>query len=429
MCSQLFTTMNKSIIKQILFEQNEEIEKIFQERLVSREIIAKSRALFKTGLIKVIIGVRRCGKSVLAHFILKDKKYGYINFDDERLIGIKIGDLNYFLEVLQEIIPDCAFLLLDEIQNINGWELFVNRLKRNGYNITITGSNSKLLSKELADHLTGRHFSIELYPFSFKEFLMLKDFAVREKDLFISQKKAKIKMYLEEYIQYGGLPEVIKIEPKMQYLRELYGKIITRDIISRYKVKFINDLKEVAVYAISNFASKMSYHKIRNIFEMKSVHTVKNYVNYLEDAYLLFQVNAFSFKLKQQFKLPKKLYCIDTGIINAIVPKNTVDKGRIMENVVYIELKRRGKEVYFYSQAGYEVDFLIREERVVKQLMQVCYSLEDEDTKKRELKALLKASEELNCGDLTIISHDTETEIRMNKKKIKIISLWRWLLQ
>lgn len=429
MCSQIFINMDKSIIKQILFEQNEEIEKIFQERIVSREIILKSRAIFNTGLIKVIIGVRRCGKSVLAHFILKDKKYGYINFDDERLIGIKTDDLNYFLEALQEIIPDCAFLLLDEIQNIDGWELFVNRLKRNGFNIIITGSNSKLLSKELADHLTGRHFSIELYPFSFKEFLVLKDFIVSEKDLFVSQKKAKIKMYLEEYVQYGGLPEVIKIEPKVQYLRELYGKIITRDIISRYKVKFINDLKEVAVYSISNFASKISYHKIRNIFEMKSVHTVKNYVNYLEDAYLLFQINAFSFKLKQQFKLPKKLYCIDTGIINAIVPKNTVDKGRIMENVVFIELKRRGKEVYFYTQDAYEVDFLIREEREIIQLIQICYSLDNEDTKKREIKALLKASEELKCGDLIIISWDTETEIRMNKKKIKIIPLWRWLLQ
>jgi predicted AAA+ superfamily ATPase len=251
---------------------------------------------------------------------------------------------------------------------------------------------------------------------------------VNEGDFYITHKRAKIKSLLEEYLQNGGLPEVPKIEPKVQYLRELYDRIITRDIILRYNIKYSKDLKEMALYAISNFASKISYHKIRNIFEIKSVHTVKNYVNFLTEAYLFFQINAFSFKLKEQIKQPKKLYCIDTGIINAIIPKYTFDYGKLLENTVFIELKRRSKEVYFYSQPTYEVDFLIREGLKAKQLIQVCYSLEDENTKKREVRAILKASKELGCRDLLIISRDVETEEKVNSRKIKFIPLWKWLI-
>lgn len=419
--------MNKQLIKQILIEQKEEIKRIFQGKIIPRGIITRIQKVFSSDLIKVIMGVRRCGKSVLAHYLLRDIKYGYINFDDERLIGVKTADLNNFLEVLLEIQSDSRVILLDEIQNVNGWELFVNRLKRNGYNLVITGSNSKLLSRELATHLTGRHFTIELYPFSFKEFLIYKNHLINKEDLYITQKRAGTKKMLEEYLQYGGLPEAVRIESKAQYLRELYDRIITRDIILRYNIKYVKDLKEIALYSISNFASKISYHKIRNIFETKSVHTVKNYVNYLEEAYLLFQVNAFSFKLKEQIKLPKKLYCIDTGIINAIIPRATVDYGKLLENMVFIELKRQNKEVYIYSQPNCEVDFLIRDGLKVKQLIQVSYSIADENTKKREVRALLKASKDLGCSDLLVITWDEESEERIASRRIKCIPLWKWL--
>ena len=422
-------TMKKHSIKQILLEQREEIGRIFKERIVEREIETKARKLVESDLIKVIMGVRRCGKSVLAHQLLKDKNYGYVNFDDERLIGTKTENLNDFLEILKEIEPDFNYLLLDEVQNVEGWELFVNRLKRNGYNIVVSGSNSKLLSKELATHLTGRHFSVELYPFSFKEALLFKDFQVKEEDFYITERRAAIKRLLEEYLMFGGLPEVFKIAAKGSYLRDLFDKIITRDIISRYNIKYVRDLKEIALYSISNFGSKISYNKIRNIFEVKSVHTVKNYLNYLEEAYLLFQINPFSFNLKEQLKQPRKIYCIDTGLINAIASKVTLDSGKLMENLVFLELKRRGKEIYFYSQPSYEIDFLIREGLTIKQLIQVCYSVVDEDTRKRATKALLRASEELECEDLIIIAWDYEEEEKFKNKRIKFTPLWKWLLE
>lgn len=422
--------MEKQLIQQIILDQKEEIKRIFEEKIIEREVEKKARKMLETNLIKVIIGPRRGGKSVLAHRLLKDKKYGYINFDDERLIGIKTNDLNNCLEVLEEINSGFKYLLLDEVQNVKGWELFVNRLKRNGYNIVITGSNSKLLSKELATHLTGRHFIIELSPFSFREFLFYKNFQVKKEDFFITKKRAKIKNFFQEYLKFGGFPEAVKLELKKQYLRDLYDKIITRDILSRYNVKYIKDLKEIALFAISNFGSKISYHKIKNIFEIKSVHTAKNYLNYLEEAYLIFQLLPFSFKIKNQIRQPKKLYIVDTGLINAIVPKFSPDTGKLMENLVFQELKRQGKEVYFYSQPlDYEVDFVVREGLKIKQLIQVCYSLEREETKKREIKGLLKASKDLKCSNLLIITFDYEGEEKIKNKKIKFIPLWKWLLE
>jgi len=373
------------------------------------------------------MGVRRCGKSVLAHQLLKGKIYGYVNFDDERLIGAKTGNLNDFLEVLKEIEPEFRYLLLDEVQNVEGWELFVNRLKRRGYNVVITGSNSKLLSKELATHLTGRHYSITLFSFSFREFLSYRGFSIKENDFYITEKKAGIKKALEEYLTLGGFPEVYKVEAKGNYLRELFDKIITRDIISRYNVKYVKDIKEIALYSVSNFSSPITYHKVKNIFEVKSVHTIKNYLNYLEEAYLIFQLKPFSFKLKEQIKQRRKIYCIDTGLINALVPKTTRDYGKLMENLIFLELKRKNKEVYFYYQPSYEIDFLVREGLKIKQLIQVCFSIKDGATRKREIKSLLKASRKLKCDDLVIITWDEEEDEKVDSKIIKIIPLWKWL--
>lgn len=420
--------MDKNLIRQILVEQRQEIKRIFREKIIPREITLQIKKPFASDLIKVITGIRRCGKSVLAHYLLKDDLYGYVNFDDERLIGAKTRDLNDFLEILHEFEPECRNILLDEVQNINGWELFVNRLKRNGYNLVVTGSNSKLLSRELATHLTGRHFTIELYPFSFRELLLYKNYLIDKEALYLTRERAQIKKMLREYLEYGGLPEVYKTEPNTQYLRELYDRIITRDIILRYNIKYAKDLKEISLFSMSNFASKISYHKIRNIFEIKSVHTVKNYVNYLEEAYLLFQINAFSFKLKESLRPPKKFYCGDTGIVNSVIPKYTDNYGKLLENAVFIELKRRRQEVYFYSRAGYEVDFLIREGLRIKQLIQVSYFMGEEDAKRREIRALLKASQDLNCRDLLIITWDEEFEEKIDHRTVKCIPLWKWLL-
>lgn len=421
--------MERHLIKQILLEQKEEIAGLFQEHIVERTCGRTAKKMIESDMVKVIMGVRRCGKSILAHQSMRPKEYGYVNFDDERLVGARKEDLNTFLEVLQEITPGLKYLLLDEAQNIDGWELFVNRLKRSRYAVTVTGSNAKLLSKDLATHLTGRHFSIELYPFSFIEFLSYKNVAVSEKDLYLTEKRALINRLLDEYLLDGGFPEIFHLEAKQQYLRELFDKIITRDIVLRYKIKHVRTLKEVALYAISNFGSRITYNKIKNIFDIKSVHTAKNYLSYLEETYLVFQLEPFSFKFKEQIKQPRKVYCVDTGLISALVPKTTIDYGKIMENAVFLDLKRRENEVFYYSDPACEVDFLVREGTKIVELIQVCRSLKNEETRKREVGALLKASHALKCSHLRIITADQEEEQTAGGKKIKIVPLWKWLLE
>lgn len=420
--------MERRLIKQVLLEQKEEVKKIYEEKFIKREVEEGIKKCLRDNLIKVIIGVRRCGKSILALQVLKGENFGYINFDDERLIGVTVSDLNDFLEVLREINPNFNYLLLDEIRNIYGWELFVNRLKRNGYNIIITGSNSKLLSRELASHLTGRHISFELFPFSFREFLSFKNIQFNENDFYITEKRAAIKRLLNEYIELGGFPETYKLQARQQYLRDLYDKIITRDIVSRYKIRYVQDLKELALYLFTNFASKITYHKLKNIFNLGSVHTIKNYLSNLEDAYLILFVNPFSFKLKIRLRYGKKVYGIDYALINSLSSQFSANQGRIMENLVFLQLKRKNKEIYYYSN-NYEVDFVVKEGLDVKQLIQVCYDLSNFDTKKREINGLLKAGQKLKCNNLLLITSDQEVEEKYKGIKIKLVPLWKWLLE
>ena len=422
--------MERRSLKQILVDQKEETERIFdRERIIERERQDHFKPLLRDKLIKVITGVRRSGKSIFSHLSLRGENYAYVNFDDERIVGIEAKDLNTLLEVLHEIYGDFDFILLDEIQNIAGWELFANRLMRQGYNLVITGSNSSLLSRELATHLTGRCVSFEMYPFSFREYLKYFDIKVRETPT--TREIGILNHHLSKYINIGGFPEVYKVSSRTIYLRELYDMIISRDVVGRYKVKFVRDLKEMAFYLISNFSSRISYNKLKNIFRVKSVHTIKNYISYLEDAYMLFQLFPFSWKVKYQLMQVKKVYSIDTGLIEALSPGSSKNLGRIMENVVAVDILRREprENVFFYLTPRHEeVDFVIREGMKIKQLIQVTYASGRDEIEKREIKSLIKASNELKCKDLEIITWDYENEINLDGKTIKCIPLWKWLL-
>lgn len=422
--------MQKQSFKQILIDQKEESQRIFQEQEVLREKEEYAKRVLKDSLIKVIIGPRRSGKSFLAHRILKDTNYGYVNFDDERLIGVRAHDLNNILGSLQEINPECRYFLFDEIQNVDGWELFANRLARSGYNLVITGSNAKLLSRELATHLTGRHILIELFPFSFKEFLQSRGILVKSGESYSTKKISGIKRALDEYFQIGGFPELNKVALPYQYLQDLYSRIVTRDIATRYRIKYIKTLKEIALYALSHAGSKMTYHKIKNIFEIKSVHTIKNYFAYLEEAYLIFQLYPFSFKLKERIAGARKVYGVDIGLIRSVCSSSSPNDGRMMENAVFLELKRQGREIYFYNDAiGSEVDFIVKTGQNITQLIQVCLSLDDIETREREFKSLIKGSNYLRCNNLLVITKDAEFEENIKGKVIKGIPLWKWLLE
>ncbi|MES2274084.1 MAG: ATP-binding protein [Chlamydiota bacterium] len=415
-------------LRQVVIEQQEEIIRFKNLPWIERDKTREILDVIDKNWVKVIMGIRRCGKSVMGHQALKDKLYGYLNFDDERLIGVSAGDLNKMLQYLLEVIPEIKILFFDEIQNVDGWELFVSRLQRQGYNIIITGSNSKLLSKELATHLTGRYISIELSPFSFQEFLRAKNFQWTSTSLYKTQDRAILYSFLNEYMNKGGFPDMVLEGYNAFYLRELYDKIISRDITYRYRVKYSNTLKEIAIYSHANLGSRLTFHKIKNIFDIKSIHTVKNYFQYLTDAYLVFLLNSFSYKYKEQIKLPRKIYTIDNGLSSAVSPKFTQDRGAALENLVFQELYRRGSEFAYYSALDHEIDFVIHKNREVILLIQVAISLEDPATRKREVKALIQAAEQLHCKNLILITWEEEGIEEIGEFKIDLIPIWKWLL-
>jgi len=413
------------MIKDILLAQKQELEGRFREPYIEREVHSDK---LDYPLIKVIIGPRRAGKSSFAlHFLNKQKKFGYVNFDDEQLIEIKEYDA--ILEAMNTVYDNPTYVLFDEIQNLPKWELFVNRLQRRGINLILTGSNSNLLSRELATHLTGRHLLISIFPFSFKEYLS------RNKAALTSHQTQE---QLEAFLITGGYPEpLIKNMDYRDYLSTLFNSIIYKDIIKRYKIRFPQGVENIAYYLLSNIANEYSYTNLSKMTQIKSVHTLQKYLSYLEEAFIFFSVKRFSNKLKEQITFNQKIYCIDNGFINAKAFKITPDRGKLYENIVAQELKKKemdNKLRFFYwkNSQQEEVDFVIQEDMKVKQLIQVCYNLNNIDTKSREVRVLLKAGKELKCDNLLVINQEYTGEEDVEwfgiKRKVKFIPLWKWLL-
>ncbi len=414
------------MIKDILILQKREFKSRMQELYVDRKLNLKK---LKNPLIKIIIGPRRAGKSFFAlHFLSKLKDFGYVNFDDEQLVELK--DYDSLIEALNSVYKNPKNLLFDEIQNLEKWELFVNRLTRQGFNLIITGSNSKLLSKELATHLTGRHFLIYLFPFSFKEYLDL-----FRKDLTTNEIQNKLNKYLFE----GGYPEpkIKKINNK-DYLISLFDSIIYKDIVRRYNIRNPNKINDLAYYLISNISNEYSFNSLKKSTGIKSVHTIEKYLGYLEESFLLFSLKRFSYKVKEQLSSIKKIYCIDNGFISSKSFKINPDYGRLYENLVAIKLKKleldnKIKLFYWQNQQKQEVDFVIKKGLKVNKLIQVCYNINNPNTKKREIRALISASKNLHCKNLWIITKDYEKEESFEwfgiKRKIKFITLQKWLLK
>src|SRR3989338_822211 len=417
----------KSIIK----EQREELEKIEkEEKIIERTGLNKSKESLKYPNILAILGIRRCGKSILSYLLAKPHKFAYINFDDERLAGLKSEDLNKILESFYEIYENIDYIILDEIQNVENWELFVNRLRRTK-KIILTGSNSKLLSGELSTHLTGRYLDIILFPFSFKEFLKLKE--VKENKAYTTKEKAEIMKALQEYLEIGGFPEAYKFGRGM--ISKIYEDILTKDILLRHNITKREEIKKLAKYIITNSSEEITYSKLARIFNIKHVSTISNWISYLENSFLIFRLERFDFKLKQQFIAPKKVYCIDSGLMNTIGFKFSENRGKVIENEVALELQRRKAkensfEVYYWKDYQQnEVDFIIKKDKKIESLIQVSYINSKEEIKEREINALLKASKKLRCKNLIVITWDYETEEKFGGEIIKFVPLWKWLLE
>ena len=431
--SALLFIMNKSEIKRIIEDQEDEKEKIgTTEKIIKREQLNIWQKFVQNDLIKVTMGVRRSGKTVFTHLLLKKHPYAYVNFDDERLAFVESDDLNDVLESLYEIYDDFEYLLLDEVQNVPGWELFVNRLQRNKIKVFVTGSNANLLSKELSTHLTGRFIEMEILPFSFREFLLYRGI---DKIKTTTRERARLKSNLEDYIDLGGFPEVVKA-PEIQntYLSSLYSSIITRDIISRYNIRFLKTFREMATTLISNFSHTITFNKLKNVHGLKSIHTAKNYVEYLSDAYLIYILEKYSPKPKEIANSPKKLYITDTGLINTLSVSASKNKGDLLENLIFLQLERKRAqnpniEVYYWRDyQNQEIDFVIRIGKSVDTLIQVTYASDRNEIDSREIKSLLKGAGLLKCKNLLVITWDYEDEEVIDSKKILYTPAWKWLL-
>ena len=416
------------MIRDILLMQKQELETKLHDIYIERTSFMDTGRL-ENPLIKVIIGPRRAGKSFFAiHFLRRHGLFGYVNFDDERLVETK--DYDEILANVDSIYSSPKYLLFDEIQNLPKWELFVNRLQRQGYNLVLTGSNSNLLSRELATHLTGRHLPIHIFPFSFAEIMQSEN-----RELASTEIKAK----LEEYVLQGGYPEpFIKHMDQKEYLRTLFTSVIFKDIVKRHRIRYAKGLENLATYLLSNIAKEFSYTNLSQVTQCRGIHTVEKYISYLEETFLFFTISRFSFKAREQMRSNKKIYCIDNGFITAMAFSVSADNGRRYENAVAIELKKQelagelSSLHYWKNPQQEEVDFVIRKGTEIKQLVQVCYEL-NQETKKREIRALLKASRELGCDELLVINSDYEGEETAEwfgiKGRIRFIPLWKWLLK
>ena len=418
--------MDWQIVKKRLTEQEEYAKRKQAMHLVERDSLKTINKHLNSPLIKAIIGPRRAGKTTLGLLLLRNKSFYYANFDDELLSKIKCEELGLFLESLTELFGNRQYIFLDEIQNISGWELFVNRLQRLDYNVIISGSNSHLLSKELSSHLGGRAISIEILPFSFNEFLQVNQTEIKETEQGIGLLKNK----LAAYIQAGGFPEIIlksfDVETKNKYFEELFNTILFRDISQRFNIRNPAELTSIANILFNTFSTRASLTNIAKEIGI-SMPTVKKYVSYLDESYLLLQSKKFAHKIREIETSFKKYYCIDTGLLNAKKISTTIDTGRIMENIVAIELRRRNQQLYYYMiDNKYEVDFLILNNNKISEILQVVN--DEKEIPKRELSSGIQACKKLHCNKLKIITWNKEAIQRKGKLEIKYIPLWKWLI-
>lgn len=400
--------ISKEILREVIESQRNWILHI--EKGVLREKIKDTK--FFDSFAFVITGIRRCGKStMLSQMLNKRENFYYLNLEDPRLDGFEFGDFNKANEIFKELYGQEGIYFFDEVQNIPKWEGFIRFLTDKKETIVLTGSNASLLSKELGTKLTGRNIQLELYPFSYREFLKL-------------QKLEACKKSFEEYMIKGGFPEFLKRDDKT-ILQELLKDVVMRDIVNRYGIKNTSILRKLAIYLVSHVGKEFSYNSLKRMFEIKSVQSIIDYVSYLEDSYLIFTLPRFSYSYKKQQMNPKKAYSIDNGLSNANSITFSKDKGKMLENNVFLELKRKYREIFYYQKKG-ECDFLIKE-RDTLSAIQVCYELNNEN-KTREINGLLEALKELKLKEGLILTCDQEDEYSVDGKKIVVKPVWKWLL-
>lgn len=419
--------MTTEELARIIADQREEFlsedMSTFCERLETSQLSANS------SLAQVVIGVRRSGKSTLCTKFLLDNavECAFVNFDDERLAALQTEDLNKLLEAIYIVYGDINAMFFDEIQNVESWPLFVNRLLRQRKRIFLTGSNSKLLSNELMTHLTGRHNKVELYPFSFAEFCRINTVdttSITTKAIGLRQNA------LHRYLTTGGFPELQKEENPKNYIDGLFNAIIRNDIARRFKIRQEEVLRKMAAYLADNFAQEFSATSVSKMFGISN-HTADKYFGYLKEAFLFVGVKKFSYKAIERVR-NEKCYVVDVAMASERNDTFSLENlGWRLENVVCIELLRRYHhqyaEVFYYKEKSFEVDFLVAKNGMVQELIQVSYQITSEKTRQREINGLVQGAKKFNCRKLTLITFNTEEVVEKDNETIHVVPATQWL--
>ncbi len=436
------------VYEEILIKQNRHWRGEHFPVGVERDIKSSVESFLKTKYILAITGVRRSGKSYLLYQLIETLLHQtppenilYVNFDDPAFMQIRSdprGLDGFYSDYLKLKNPEGrTYLFFDEVQSIPGWEKWVKSTYDlvDSIKFIVTGSNSTLLSSELATLLTGRNLQFEVFPFNFNEVLRLKG-----EEVFISadvteifennyRKKDTMRHYLSQILKYGTFPEILQMneDDREFVLKEYYKDILYRDIVPRFEIRHVNKLEEAAYYLLSNISNSINYHKMSKLIGVHE-NTIKDYMSYFERSYLSFQVSKFAYSIKEQMKKPKKVYFIDCGLRNAISFRFSQDTGRLMENLVFIDLRRRGCDI-FYWKDGKEVDFAVKQGLKISELLQVSYDTSDHETRKRDESALLKGMDSLEMDEGFIITDDYFGDVVIDSRKIRYIPLWAWLLR
>lgn len=428
----------KEIFKKVIVESQHKKFNIIPRDLSLPLDIGKTITLY---------GPRRCGKTFLFYQTIQElikrgipfQNIAYINFEDERIQPFSKDDWDVFLDAYLELYPDNTggktYFFLDEIQEVPLWDKFVRRLSEQpDFQLFLTGSSSKLFSVEISTALRGRTLSYFLMPFSFKEFLRANEFKI-ENNLEYSSSRHKAKKLFQEYMKFGGFPEIFNKEDglKIQILQGYFDLIFYKDIVDRYKIRNFTLMKNIMRYLLTHFSSTFSFTSYYNFLKSSGSKigkdTIFEYISCLEEVNFIKLVPLFDYSLKKQTVNPKKIYCIDTGLVTAASFQFSENRGRYLENMVFLELLRKGKEIYYFKIDNNEVDFLITKKGRPEQLIQVSDNIEDKKTKEREIRALVTASKKLNIKNCLILTDDQKFDIHEDGLKINVLPLWKWLLE
>jgi len=415
----------KDKLLQIAYSQKERLP--VKSGLIERDCMPWAKAaLVSDNRVLVVTGMRRIGKSTLVQQLMATvDNFCYFNFEDEKLLDFNVDQFGELEETLIEVYGPAQYWFFDEIQNVTQFELAIRRLQDSGKKIVLTGSNSSMLSMEFGSKLTGRYKQIELLPFSFSEYLRLRSVTFQEKDFYLPESKVMLKTHFMQWMEDGGLPEFLKYNDR-EYVHTLFDNILYRDIIVRYGIRRHREFRELVQLLVSNISLPVTFSSLQRSIGFSNSDTVREYMSYLSNAYVFYEMRQYHDSIKKQLRNPRKVFVNDVAFHNLVGFSNSQNLGRKLENAVYLALRRKSAELYSFYEKG-ECDFILFDEQRKPMAIQVCYNLNSEN-EAREMDGLVDAMNFFNLSEGLILTLDQDFEIKKDGKSIPVIPAWKWLL-